>query len=94
MAIKSFAQVITTTRTTINISDTDRTEGCSVWLYAEFHGSSAKVAIGGADVTIANGFHIYDSEKIGPIDLGHGETIHAISDDPAGLDLRVLVRGA
>jgi hypothetical protein len=94
MAIKSFSQLVTTTRAALNIQDTDNTDGCQVWLYGEYHGSSNKVAIGGADVTLANGIHIYGGEKFGPINLGHGEQIHVISDSATGIDLRVLLRGA
>lgn len=95
MAVRSFSQTVTTTRAPIaaDIPD-DLVSGCAVWLYAEHHGSSSKIAIGGPDVTLATGTHLYGGEKIGPIQLQDGETLYVISDDAVGLDLRVLVTGA
>lgn len=94
MAVKAFSQTITTTRAPITIADTDTVSGVTIWLYGKYHGSSSKIAIGGSDVTIANGIHLYAGEKLGPFTLQHGETMHAISDDALGLDLRVLATGA
>jgi hypothetical protein len=93
MAVKAFSQTVTTTRAAVTISDTDSTQGRTVWLYGEFHGSSNKVAVGGDDVTMANGVHIYGGEKFGPLDLGLGETLYVVSDAAGGIDLRVLVIG-
>lgn len=95
MAVTSQSVSITTTRTALSLDPVeDSTYGCTVWLYSENHGSSNKIAIGGSDVTIANGLHIYGGEKFGPITLGHGETLYAISDSAGGLDLRILTLGA
>lgn len=95
MAVRAFSQTVTTTRAPIaaDLPD-DPVSGCTLWLYGEYHGSSSKVAIGGPDVTIANGIHLYGGEKFGPITLQDGETLYAVSEEVAGLDLRVLVVGA
>lgn len=93
MAVKAFAISVTTTRVAVTISDTDSTQGRTVWLYSENHGSSNKIAVGGDDVTIANGLHLYGGEKIGPLDLALDETLYVVSDAAGGLDLRVLVIG-
>jgi hypothetical protein len=94
MAVKAFSQTVTTTRAAITIADTDSTQGRSVWLYGEYHGSSNKCAIGGDDVTMSNGLHIYGGEKVGPINLGLGETLYVVSDAAGGIEMRVLVVGA
>ena len=91
MAVRTAKYTITRARATpIVMGDTDINDGITIWLYGEYHGSSNKIAIGGSDVTMTNGVHIYGAEKFGPIGLGKGETLYAISDDATGLDLRVL----
>lgn len=94
MAVKSFSQTVTTTRAPITIPIENRISGCTLWLYGEYHGSSNKIAVGGDDVTIATGVHLYGAEKLGPITLQDGETLYVISDAAGGLDLRVLATGA
>lgn len=94
MAIKTQQLTVTTTRQQLVITDTDDTAGVQVWLYGEFHGSSGKVAFGGEDVTIANGLHIYGDEKFGPITLEPDDKLYFVSTELAGLDIRVLIRGA
>lgn len=94
MAVKSIQQTITTTRAAISIPLDDRIAGCTIWVYSENHGSSNKIALGGDDVTMANGVHLYGGEKLGPITLQNGETLYAISDAAGGLDLRVMAIGA
>lgn len=94
MAISSSTFTITSsTATPIASTDNDTTIGTTVWVYLEAHGSSNKCAIGGADVTLSNGIHIYGGEKFGPVRLRLGETLYAISDSAGGLDLRVLETG-
>lgn len=94
MAVKSQALTVTTTRQAITIPVDNKIAGCVLWLYGEYHGSSSKVAIGGDDVTVDNGIHLYAGEKIGPISLQNGETLYAITDDAEGLNLRVMATGA
>ena len=95
MTVRSQSYTITSASVTpINIGDSDINDGITIWLYGEYHGSSNKVAIGGSDVTMNNGLHIYHGEKFGPIGLGKGETLYAVSDAAGGLDLRVLATRA
>jgi hypothetical protein len=94
MEITSEALTVTTTRQAITATDQTDEFGTTVWLYCEFHGSSNKIAVGGADVTMDNGIHIYGAEKFGPIRIPKGETLWVISDDETGLDLRVLAMGS
>lgn len=94
MAIRTQSLLVTTTRQQITIADTDSMAGQRVWIYGEFHGSSNKIAIGGTDVTIANGIHVYGGEKFGPIEMASGETLHVISDSAGGLDVRVMTQGS
>lgn len=94
MEITSQALTVTTTRQAITATDQTDEFGTTVWLYLEAHGSSHKVAVGGADVTIANGIHIYGAEKFGPLRIPKGETLWVISDSETGLDLRVLAMGS
>lgn len=89
--IRTYSYTITSaSATALTVADADVNNGRTLWLYAEFHGSSSKIAIGGPDVTIETGLHIYHGEKFGPIGLGKDEVLYAISDDAGGLDLRVL----
>lgn len=94
MEITAYSLNVTTTRRAITPTDLTDEFGTTVWLYGEFHGSSHKVAIGGADVTLANGIHIYGGEKFGPIRIPRGESLYVISDSADGLDLRVLAMGS
>ncbi len=94
MAVLSFSQSVTTTRAAVTVADQDSSYGSTIWLYGEYHGNSKKIAFGGSDVTISTGIHLYAGEKFGPIHLAHGETLYVISDEAAGLDLRVLAVGA
>lgn len=94
MAVRSTSQTITTTRAAITVNLDDKISGCTLWLYGEYHGSSNKIALGGDDVTMTNGVHLYGGEKLGPIVLQNGETLYAISDAVAGIDLRVMATGA
>lgn len=91
--ILSRSFTVTTTRQQITLFDDDLIAGTTIWLYGEYHGSSSKIAFGGADVTLANGMHLYGGEKFGPIHLSHGEALYVISDSEAGLDLRILQAG-
>lgn len=92
--IRSESIIVTTTRQAITDPDIDRTAGTRIWLYAEYHGSSNKCAIGGSDVTIDNGIHLYHSEKFGPIQLAHGESLWIVSDSEIGVEMRVLFTSA
>lgn len=94
MEITSESLTVTTTRQAITAIDQTDEYGTTVWLYGEYHGSSNKVAIGGADVTMSNGIHIYGGEKFGPLRIPKGETLWVISDSVTGLDLRVLAMGS
>lgn len=94
MEITSESLTVTTTRQAITATDQSDEYGTTVWLYLEAHGSSNKVAVGGSDVTIANGIHIYGAEKFGPIRIPKGETLWVVSDSATGLDLRVLAMGS
>jgi hypothetical protein len=94
MEITCKSLTVTTTRQAITATDQTDEYGTTVWLYGEFHGSSNKVAIGGSDVTVSNGIHIYGAEKFGPIRIPKGETLWVISDSAGGLDLRVLSMGS
>lgn len=91
--ILSRSFTVTTTRQQISLSDDDMISGTDIWLYGEYHGSSNKIAFGGADVAMNNGLHLYPGEKFGPIHISHGESLYVISDSEAGLDLRVLQVG-
>lgn len=94
MAINSQAYTVTdAAAVALTPTDSDRTRGVRVLLYLEAHGSSHKVALGGAGVTIANGVHLYGAEKLGPLELQPGEVLYAISDSATGLDLRALWLG-
>lgn len=94
MEITGYSLNVTTTRQAITPTDLTDEFGTTVWLYGEYHGSSNKCAIGGADVTMANGIHIYGAEKFGPIRIPRGESLYVISDSETGLDLRVLAMGS
>lgn len=94
MEITSQSLTVTTTRRSITATDQTDEYGTTVWLYGEWHGSSHKVAIGGADVTLANGIHIYAGEKFGPLRIPKGETLWVVSDVALGVDLRVLSMGS
>jgi hypothetical protein len=94
MDITSYSLTVTTTRQAITPADLTDDFGTTVWLYGEFHGSSNKVAIGGANVTMSNGIHIYGGEKFGPVRIPKGESLYVISDSAGGLDLRVLAMGS
>jgi hypothetical protein len=94
MDITGKSLTVTTTRQAITATDQTDEFGTTVWLYGEFHGSSNKVAIGGSDVTMSNGIHIYGGEKFGPLRIPKGETLYVISDSAGGLDLRVLAMGS
>jgi hypothetical protein len=94
MEITAYSLTVTTTRQAITPDDLTDEFGTTVWLYGEYHGSSNKCAIGGADVTMSNGIHIYGGEKFGPIRIPKDETLWVISDDATGLDLRVLAMGS
>ena len=95
MTVRSASYTIySASATPIVIGDTDINDGITIWLYGEYHGSNKKIAIGGSDVTLTNGIHIYAAEKFGPIGLGKGETLYAISDEATGLDLRVFATRA
>lgn len=91
--ILSRSFTVTTTRQQITLSDDDLISGTDIWLYGEYHGSSSKIAFGGADVTMANGLHLYGGEKFGPIHISHGESLYVVSDSADGIDLRVLQVG-
>lgn len=93
MAVKSFNLTVTTTRVPITIPIDDAITGCTVWLYNDSNGTPNKISIGGPDVTVANGLHLYAEEKFGPMTLVNGEVIYAISDSGTGLDLHVFVTG-
>ena len=84
---------VTTTRQAIAPPVEDSEYGYTVWLYAEFHGSSNGVAFGGADVTYANGVHIYKGEKFGPVWVPVGDAIHVITESETPLELRALLIG-
>lgn len=94
MEITAYSLTVTTTRQAITPTDLTDEFGTTVWLYGEYHGSSNKVAIGGADVTLDNGIHIYGGEKFGPIRIPRGESLYVISNSAGGLDLRVLAMGS
>jgi hypothetical protein len=94
MEITAYALTVTTTRQAITPADLTDEFGTTVWLYGEFHGSSNKVAIGGNDVTMAKGIHIYGGEKFGPVRIPRGESLYVISDSAGGLDVRVLAMGS
>jgi hypothetical protein len=94
MDITSYSLNVTTTRQAITPEDLTDEFGTTVWLYGEYHGSSNKVGVGGADVTMSNGIHIYGGEKFGPVRIPRGESLHVISDSAGGLDLRVLAMGS
>lgn len=93
MAITATAYTVGTTAVLISSTDNDRTTGPQVWVYLEAHGGSNKLAIGPAGVTVNTGPHIYGGETFGPIRLGSGDELYAISDSATGLDVRVLEVG-
>lgn len=93
MAVSTQSFTVTTTRVQIASTADDRQIGPDVWLYGEFHGSSNKIAIGGSDVTLATGIHIYGGDKLGPIRLRNADAIYAISDAAGGVALHVMVVG-
>jgi hypothetical protein len=67
MEITAYSLNVTTTRQQITPTNLTDEFGTTIWLYGEFHGASHKVAIGGSDVTLANGMHVYGGEKFGPV---------------------------
>ena len=91
MAVKTLQFSISGTAITpLTLSDTDSTTGCTVWVYNESHGNHT-LAIGGSDVTYANGMHVYGGEKFGPIRLTHGELLYATTTANETIDVHLLI---
>ena len=90
MAIKTKATALTTTRATITLADTDITSKGECWVMNLEATGGASVWIGGADVTVANGFTVLPQQTHGPIELKNNETLYGITNAAGGATVRVL----
>jgi hypothetical protein len=93
MEITAYSLNVTTTRQAITPTNLTDEFGTTVWLYVS-PGGSHRVALGGADVTIANGLLVDGGEKFGPVRIPRGESLYVITDHAPGVGLRVLAMGS
>lgn len=65
------------------------TDGVRVILYNETHGSH-HASLGGEDLTLTNGMHIYGGEKLA-LTVENGEILYAMADEI--IDIRIFISG-
>jgi len=93
MGIHHAAITVGTSASPIAIPETDITTGHTVWLHNHDHQNSHEIYVGDASVSASTGFHLRDTQTLGPISLAKGEQLYAISNQAGGVLLHVLATG-
>lgn len=92
MTVRTYRYSVGTSATLLGVFDDDVNNGLTLWVHAEEGGHN--VWLGDAQVTASTGYNLDKGVAVGPIGLGKGETLYAISDKAAGVDVRIMATGA
>ena len=90
MAIKTKVTSVSTTAVALTNADTDITAKGELWVMNLEAAGGASVWIGGADVTVANGFTLLPQQTHGPIELKNNETLYGITNAAGGATVRTM----
>lgn len=82
--------IVSASATPLVIGDTVTADGMVVWVHNHDHQASHEIYLGDATVTASTGFGVDAETNVGPIGLAPGEVLYAISEEPTGVDVRVL----
>ena len=92
MAIRSYKYTVSTSPMLMGVFDSDLNNGLTVWLYADSGGHN--VWLGDSGVSASSGYTLQKGVAVGPLGIGMGEQIYAVSDQANGVDVRILAIGA
>lgn len=92
MAIRSYKYTVSTSPMLMGVFDSDLNNGLTVWLYADSGGHN--VWLGDSGVSASTGYTLQKGVAVGPLGIGNGEQIYAVSDQANGVDVRILAIGA
>ncbi len=92
MAIRSYKYTVGTSPTLMGVFDSDLNNGLTVWLYADSGGHN--VWLGDSGVSASTGYILQKGVAVGPLGIGKDEQLYAVSDQVAGVDVRILAIGA
>ena len=92
MTVRNYKYTVGTSPVLLGVFDDDVNNGLTLWIHAESGGH--KVYLGDAQVSASVGWDLEKGVAVGPIGLGKGEVLYAISDKAEGVDVRVLATGA
>jgi len=92
VAIRSYKYTVGTSPTLMGVYDSDLNQGVTLWLYADSGGHN--VWLGDSQVSASTGYILQKGVAIGPIPIGIREQLYAVSDQVAGVDIRILATDA
>ena len=92
MAIRSYKYTVSTSPMLMGVFDSDLNNGLTVWLYADAGGHN--VWLGDSGVSASTGYILQKGVAVGPLGIGKDEQLYAVSDQVAGVDVRILAIGA
>jgi len=92
VTIRNYKYAVGTSPTLLGVFDSDVNNGLTIWLHAEAGGHN--VYIGDAEVSASTGYDLQKGVAVGPLGLGKGEALYAVSNKAEGVDVRILAIGA